>query len=127
MKAETRSPRNVDQVRRDLLEAGRNLWLAGLGVVAQVEEEGRGLFDRFVERGRKVEGEQFRAVDRTVSRTTETVKEWSDRVQVGLSKGMNGVLHRVGLPTQADLGHLAHRLEDLTRKVEQLKAEQLKG
>jgi hypothetical protein len=38
-----------------LVNAGRSLWLAGLGAVAGVEEGTRDLFGRLVERGRPVE------------------------------------------------------------------------
>lgn len=38
-------------------EVNRKLWLAGLGAVTRVEEEGRARLDQFVAAGRKQQGE----------------------------------------------------------------------
>lgn len=123
MKAESRRQVNAEKVRRDVTEAGRSIWLAGLGAVAQAGEEGREVFDDLVKRGKKAEHRQFQAIDRTVARTSETMKDWSERLQEGLEDGMRGVLQRVGLPTRQDLSRLSTRLDALTRKVDQLQAE----
>lgn len=123
MKAESRRQVNAEKVRKDVTEAGRSIWLAGLGAVAQAGEEGREVFDHLVERGKKAEHRQFQAIDRTVARTSETMKDWSERLQEGLEDGMRGVLQRVGLPTRQDLGRLSTRLDTLTHKVDQLQAE----
>lgn len=113
---------DLTRVRKDLTTAGRTVWLAGLGALAQVEEEGRELFDDLVERGRKLEVRQFKALDRTVAKSSDTVKEWSDRVQHTVEDGMRGVLHRVGLPSRDDLGRLSTRLDTLSKKVDRLGA-----
>lgn len=123
MKAETPRQVNAEKVRKDLTEAGRSIWLAGLGAVAQAGEEGREMFDQLVERGRETEQRQFRTIDRTVARTSETMQDWSERVQHNLEGGMRGVLQRVGLPTRQDLSRLSARIETLNHKVDQLQAE----
>jgi len=110
---------DVDQLR----ETGRNVWLAGLGVFARAEEEGRDLFDHLVERGRKFETRQFKSLDRTVARTSDQLKEWGDRVQGTVQDGLQGFLHRVGLPSRDDLDHLSSRISTLSKKVDQVAAE----
>jgi len=105
---------------QSIREAGRHIWLAGLGALSRAEEEGRGLFDHWVERGRQVETRQFKNIDRTVSRTSEQLKEWGDRVQGSVQEGLQGLLHRVGLPSQKDLDHLSARLSALSKKVDQV-------
>lgn len=110
---------NVDQLR----ETGRNVWLAGLGVFARAEEEGRDLFDHLVERGRKFETRQFKSLDRSVARTSDQLKEWGDRVQGTVQDGLQGFLHRVGLPSRDDLDHLSSRITTLSKKVDQVAAE----
>lgn len=123
MKAESRRQVNAEKLRKDLTETGRSIWLAGLGAVAQAGEEGRETFDRLVERGKKTEQRQFQTIDRTVARTSETMKDWSERLQENLEDGMRGVLERVGLPTRQDLSRLSSRLDTLTQKVEKLQTE----
>ena len=122
MTTETKKHLDKDLNLERLREAGRNVWLAGLGAFARAEEEGRGLFDQLVERGRKVETRQFKTLDRTVSRTSDQLKEWGDRVQGGVEDGLQGLLHRVGLPSREDLDHLSARLNTLSRKVDQVSA-----
>lgn len=108
------------QLRNDLSEAGRNVLLAGMGAVAQVEKEGRELFDTLVERGRKMETRQFKALDRTVARTGERMREMSERVQERVEEGAKGVLHRLGLPTRGDLENLSTRLAALSQKIDRV-------
>ena len=112
----------VDRVRKEWTEAGRSIWLAGLGAMAQVEEEGRDLFRELVERGRKVEHGQFQAIDRTVARTSERVQGWTERMQEALEDTLEGVLHRAGLPSQQDLDRLSAQLDTLAKKVDRLHA-----
>jgi poly(hydroxyalkanoate) granule-associated protein len=123
MKAERTLDFDVEQARKEILDAGRNIWLAGLGVVARVEEEGKDLLETLVERGRKVEKQQFKTLDRTVSRTSDGLKEWSDRVQENVQKGMEEALHRFGLPSRHDLDRLSARINTLSKKVDHFVAE----
>lgn len=107
----------LEALREELTEAGRSLWLAGLGAMKQVEEEGRGLFDSLVERGRKVEKRQFKAIDRTLASTTRRVRDLSGRVQSRVEVGVRDTLHRLGVATRDDLEALAGRLEALDQRL----------
>lgn len=106
-------------LREELTEAGRSLWLAGLGAVKRVEEEGRGLFDSLVERGRKVERRQFKTIDRTLAEGTRRARDLSGRVRSRVEVGVRDALHRLGVATRDDLETLAGRLEALDRKLAQ--------
>jgi len=113
----------LEALRGELTETGRALWLAGLGAVRRVEEEGRGLFDSLVERGRKVEKRQFKAIDRTIAETSRRVRDLSGRVQSRVEVGVRDALHRLGVATRDDLQALAGRLEALDRKVDRAAGE----
>src|SRR5947209_15946652 len=106
-----------DKARRELVSAGRNLWLASLGAVAKAEEEGRDLFDRLVERGRPLEERRRHqldhALDKMGDRTQETVREFGKLVQDTMEYETKGVLKRFGLMTRDDVKILAARLETL--------------
>lgn len=107
----------LEALREELTEAGHTLWLAGLGAMKRVEEEGRGLFGNLVERGRKVEKRQFKVIDRTLASTTRRVRDVSGRVQTRVEDGVRDALHRLGVATRDDLEALSGRLEALDRKV----------
>jgi poly(hydroxyalkanoate) granule-associated protein len=114
----------TEEVRRDVTaagrEAGREIWLAGLGALGRVETEGRELFDRLVKRGRSVEAEQFQVLDKGVAKTAALLEDWSERVQDAVETSLENVLHTMNLPSRQDLNRLSSRLDTLSRKVEKL-------
>lgn len=114
-----------DKARRELVSAGRNLWLASLGAVAKAEEEGRDLFDRLVERGRPLEKRQRHALDKVGDRTQETVRELGKLVQDTMEYETKGMLKRFGMMTKDDVKILAARLETLSHKIDELAARQV--
>jgi poly(hydroxyalkanoate) granule-associated protein len=105
-----------------LRSAGRNLWLAGLGAVAEVEESGRDLFDHLVERGRPFEEKQLQALEKAGDKTQETVRELSTLVQDTVEFETQSVLKKLGLLTRDDVKILSARLETLSRKLDELAA-----
>lgn len=107
---------NFDRIR----ETGRHVWLAGLGAFARAEEQGKEMFDRLVARGREVETRRFKAIDRTVARTSDQLKDWGDRVQDTMQDSLRGLMHRIGLPSRKDLDHLSARLSALSSKVDRV-------
>lgn len=112
-----------NKARRELLTAGRTLWLAGLGAVAEVEEGGRGLFDRLVERGRPMEHRQRKAMEELGGRTGETVREMRKLLQESVEYEGKGVLKKLGVLTRDDLKLLAARIDTLALKIEELAAQ----
>lgn len=112
------------QVRTDsgfekLLNAGRNLWLAGLGAVAGVEEGSRELLDRLIERGRPLEERQKKAVHQVADRTNRTVAELKKLVQDQVAWESRGVLKKLNMMTVEDVKILSARLDTLSRKLDE--------
>jgi poly(hydroxyalkanoate) granule-associated protein len=132
------------RVREDILSAGRQLWLAGLGAVLEIEEgsrkvlrqveaKGATTFDRLVERGRPLGERQKRAVEDLGERAGETVRDAAGRAgekvrDAGKLLGdtaeyeVKGLLRKIGLMTYDDVQALAARLESLSQKIDQLAA-----
>lgn len=132
------------RVREDILSAGRQLWLAGLGAVLEIEEgsrkvlrrveaEGAKTFDRLVERGRPIGERQKQAVEDFGERAGGTVRDAAGRAgesvrEAGKLLGdtaefeVKGLLRRIGLMTYDDVQALAARLETLSQKIDQLAA-----
>ena len=113
-----------EAVRRDLANAGRNLWLAGLGAVAEVEEGGRDLFDHLVKRGRPFEKKQRKALEKVGDKTNETVRELGKLVQDTMEFETKGFLKKLGLLTRDDVKILAARLDTLSKKIDELSTRQ---
>lgn len=114
-----------DRARRELREAGRALWLAGLGVVGEVEKGGERLdrwFDRLVERGRPVDERQRKAFEEAGERTGVTVREMKKLFEDTVQYESKSVLKRLGLMTRDDVNVLAGRIDALAAKVDELVA-----
>ena len=120
---QTQTPEDFDRARRELREAGRNLWLAGLGAVAEVEEGSRDwhqLFDRLVERGRPVDERQRKAFEEIGDRTAETVREMGKLFQDTVDYETRNVLKRLRVMTREDVTVLSARIDTLAKKIDEL-------
>ncbi len=102
----------------------RNLWLAGLGAVAEVETESRGLFRQLVERGRPVEERQKRAAQAAAERTEAALRELRKLVEDTAEYESKNLMKRLGLATRDDFSVLSTRLETLSRKIDEVAARQ---
>jgi poly(hydroxyalkanoate) granule-associated protein len=103
-----------------LRTAGRNLWLAGLGAAVEIENEGKGLFDRLVERGRPFEERQKQTVNELGDKAGAKLREMRDLVRDQVRHDVKQVLTRVGVPTLEDFRLLTSRLETLSAKIDAL-------
>lgn len=113
----------IQQMNHDAKEFSRTMWLAGLGTVGAVDEAGRDLWNRLVERGKKVEGAQgdlMKSVRDAGERVNGRITETRQRVERGVEENMSEVLHRLGAPNRRDVQQLIDRVETLTHKVEGL-------
>lgn len=100
-----------ETVMDNVLAAGRQVWLAGLGAVAVADEEGRNLLGRLVD-----EGARFEKSDRNV--VGKKLEGLGDRVESKVQRTVASMLHRVGIPTHDEIRNLIDRVERLTEKVE---------
>jgi poly(hydroxyalkanoate) granule-associated protein len=102
-----------------LTGVGRSLWLAGVGVVAEMSEAGMETFDRLVERGRPVEAKGRQVIETVTGRATRTVREAGKLVQDTVEHESRGVLKRLNVMTREDVKVLSSRLNSLSRKVDE--------
>lgn len=105
-----------------LLSAGRNLWLAGVGAVAEVEEGTRELFDRLVERGRPVEKRQKKAVEAMAEKAKGTAQGFTQLVQDTVGYESRQMLKRLNVMTREDVKLLSTRVESLSKKIDEYTA-----
>lgn len=102
-----------------LLAAGRSLWLAGLGAVAEVEEGTLGLFDRLVAKGRPVEQRQKKAAEAVAEKAKGTAVGLTQLVQDTVEYESREMLKRLNVMTREDVKILSARLETLSRKLDE--------
>jgi poly(hydroxyalkanoate) granule-associated protein len=110
----------VKKVGDDVLKMGRSVWLAGLGVVAYADEEGRGLVGKLVDRGESFEKSDRNVVGRKVDAYSAKAKDMGREVGDRVQGTFQSVMHRAGVPTSDEIHTLIQRVETLTSKVEKM-------
>ena len=125
-------------------DTAREVWMAGIGALSSVEEMGQEMFDGLVKKGEKWEQESRKRLTSAASgaakaasgaaegaRTTAgglglSPGEWSERVEQQVQRvvedAVEGVLHRIGVPTHEEVRDLIRRVDALSGKVDALSA-----
>jgi len=113
----------TDQAKKlgdDVVNAGRNVWLAGLGAFSWAEEETRKTFDNLVDRGQKFEKSEKNVVSKSIDQATAKAKNFGTKVEDTVHDTVTTVLHRAGVPSRDEIRTLIERVEELNKKVEKL-------
>ncbi len=119
------------EVPEDLAERGREVWLAGLGALSMVEEQGTKVFKGLVEKGetwekegRKMLGAARGKVESTVDgvgqrggQVTRELRDLDDRILAGIEHAVESGMQRLGVPTRQEVHDLAGKVEKLAEKV----------
>ena len=120
--AQTTTPSGFGRTRQELVNAGRNLWLASLGAIAEVDEASQKLFDRLVERGRPLDERQRKTVEAVTDRANGALREAGKLLQDTVEYEGKQVLRKIGVLTRDDLRTLSARLDILSKQIDEYAA-----
>ncbi len=98
-----------------MLEALRQLLLAGLGTLDLTEEKARALFNDLVARGEMSEKEARELITGWTKKAGEQRLKFQQQIEEGVHKAVDSV----GLVRRAELDALAAKLAELEKKVPQ--------
>ena len=132
-------PLRIKTFTGDVAEMSRDMWLAGLGAVATVEEEGTkfyenlretstdrlkklqeeatALFDDLVKRGEKFERDR---IDPMISDMGRPTKELAEQVEETVAGSVEKTLAKLDVPTRTEVHTLTEQVERLTAQVQEL-------
>lgn len=140
MKKSDDKPVRLTDLPTELSERGREIWLAGLGALARVEEEGEKIFRNLVERGEEFEGrgrkqiekaldqifeqqkEATRTFDEVTKDVTKGVSEAAQSVERAVSNTVTDTLGRIGVPRREEVEELSGKVGQLSEKLDALQA-----
>ena len=105
-----------------LREAGREVWWAGLGTVAEARDRSRRTFADLVERGKRLESDERKRADRAVRRVTKMTGSVKAAVEDRIEDAAAVVLHRLGVPTHGEVRQLIQRVDQLSSKIQRTRA-----
>jgi poly(hydroxyalkanoate) granule-associated protein len=101
-------------------ESAHQIWLAGLGALSLVEDEGGKFFKSLVKKGKVFESETKDWVDEFKAKldVKKAATDAIDRIGDGVDENLAAVLHRLGLPTKKEIDGLSKRVDRLTKTLE---------
>lgn len=130
----------VTELPDDVAEKAREIWLAGLGALSAVEEEGGRLFTNLVDRGQSYEKKRQRQLGEALNEAAAKPRELAasaqelanrpltymsamqDNLTRRVEEALTTALDRFGVPTRQEVKELTRMVETLTQKVETLAA-----
>ena len=112
----------ITSIGRELLNAGRNVLLAGIGAVVEADNASQKLFDRLVERGRPLDERQRSAAEAFADRANGAMHEAGKLLQDTVEYEARQVLKKAGVLTRDDLKVLSARLDILARQIDEYAA-----
>jgi len=122
MKTVDRLERVAVDVSDELLHAGRQVWLAGLGAVGMAGNVTQAVVGMMMDEGVKLQKMEVKRVDKLVDTASDRWLALTKLVEDNVQSTTRATLSRLGLPSRKDVSDLMARVEQLTEKVEALKA-----
>lgn len=125
--AETEASSGSTNIQNELRERSRDVWLAGLGALATVEEEGTKLFNTLIDRGKSFEEsrrqqleEATEAAEKQSKEALETIEKASKETSSAFADTFNQALERFGVPTRKEVDRLSEQVSRLSDQVDAL-------
>ncbi len=109
-------------------ERAKEIWLAGLGALSAVEEEGSKLFHTLVDRGTSYEkkrkeqmDELWKEVSERYEKTGSKVGESIDKAEERVEKNFKSIISGLGIPTRKEIEELSNKVDALNKKLDSMK------
>jgi poly(hydroxyalkanoate) granule-associated protein len=109
-------------VSDELLHTGRQMWLVGLGAVGMAGNVAQAVVEMLLDEGVKLQKIEVKRLDKLVDTASDRWLALTKLVEDNVQSTTKATLSRLGLPSRKDVSDLMARVEQLTEKVEALKA-----
>ncbi len=99
------------------------VFLVGLGAAAMAQDELLNLVDKFVEQGEETEKKVLDSVNEMVDDRKKEAEKANKRAEKEFNKRMEAVLHRLNVPSRAEIRSLNTKITKLSKKIDELNQE----
>lgn len=133
---DTKTPTNgegfdLQKLPDEVTGRAREVWLAGLGALSRLEQEGDKIFQTLVERGKDYEDKRSEQIQEATSNlrqqqesfrddVTERLDNATKSVEKVVSDTLSGTLGSIGVPTRDEVRGLSRRVGELSKKLDAL-------
>ncbi|MFO8029551.1 MAG: phasin family protein [Cyclonatronaceae bacterium] len=128
MSKEKKETKKEKKEKHEWNERAKEIWLAGLGALAAVEEEGGKLFRSLVDRGTSYEKKRKEQMDKLwkevsarYEKTEGKVGESFDKAEDRVEKNLRSIMSGMGIPTRKEIEDLSNKVDALNRKIDKIK------
>jgi poly(hydroxyalkanoate) granule-associated protein len=121
MATKSSASKSAAKAAGEVKETANKIWLAGLGALATVGDEGQKLFDTLVSRGEAMEDrgkEGVAGAKRMLGEAKQAASGAWQRLEGVIDDKVAAALNGVGVPTRDEIRSLSKRIAELTSKVE---------
>lgn len=119
---------DIKDLQNNLSDKAREVWLAGLGALATVEEEGNKFYDTLKAKGEDLEKRGKKQIESTLDSVKksykETEKKVTDTVTNTVEDSVKQVMDKFDIPSRDEVKNLISKVESLTKKVDELNKSQ---
>ncbi len=130
-----RAPAKARGAIANVIGAGHQVWLAGLGALARAQSEGPKLFESLVAEGEAIEHRQRAnvrhlaqgalkdlrdSIDTRATAARGKANEALDNLEQIFQSRVQKALQQLGMPTSHEIGALSRKVNELNRSVQAL-------
>ena len=116
-----------EHITSNIIDAAREIWLAGVGAFTKAEDEGNKFFESLVKEGEKIEARGRKVAEEAMAgmkgRMTDVrnkANDTWDKIEQVFQDRVAQALNGLGVPTYEDIQDLSQRVEVLTETVKEL-------
>lgn len=113
----------VSQLQDGVVDGSKDIWLAGLGALATVEEEGSKVFDNLVSKGKERESKGKKQIEGAIDNLKKKREDVSSTFEGSIStleEQLSSVFERFGVPSKKEMESLASKVDTLNKNVQAL-------
>lgn len=122
------------QEKHEWNDRAKEIWLAGLGALSAVEEEGSKLFKSLVERGSTYEkkrkeqmDELWKEVSEKYDKAEDKFGESFDKAEERIESNLKSIISGLGIPSRKEIQELSNKVDALNKKIDQIKEKKSAG
>lgn len=117
---EKKNALDIRDIGNDLTGKAREVWLAGLGALSSVEEQGAKIFKTLVDKGTELEQKGKEQIETAYGKAKDSYAKVEGKVTEGIEDSVAKVLDKIGVPSRDEVANLITKVEALAGKVDEL-------